>query len=76
MIFSGVFSNHFFSTGFSVGRGSEEIERFSLIPVPQQKNVKAETVFFHPLIPVDSSGGRACLVVSGDGRDFMPLALL
>lgn len=59
-----------------MGRRSEEMERFSLIPVLQQKTVKAETVIIHPLIPTDSSRGRACTVVAGDGRDSMPPALL
>lgn len=53
------------------------MERFSLIPVPQLKSLKAETVLIHPLIPVDSSSrGRACMMVAGDGRGSVPLALL
>lgn len=69
----------FSRTGFSVGRRSEEMEKFSLIPVPQQKSIKAETAFIHPLIPVDSSRGRLQgegTVVAGHDKDTVPLALL
>lgn len=69
----------FSSTGLSVGRRSEEMEKFSLIPVPQQKSVKAETIFIHPLSPVDSSKGRLQeegTVVAGHDKDTVPLALL